>query len=70
MAFDVPRPSRVVINLYDVRGRMVEALADGAAEPGRYSLTLGERGDLPSGVYFLKMQAEGFSQTQKVVVVK
>jgi hypothetical protein len=70
LAFDVPRPSRVVINLFDVRGRVVEELADQVAEPGRYSLILGQNSNLPSGVYFLKMQAGDFRETQKVVVIK
>jgi hypothetical protein len=70
LAFDVPRTSRVLINLYDVRGRVVETLADSMAEPGRYSVTLGEGVDLPSGVYFVKMSADGFSQSSKVIVIK
>jgi hypothetical protein len=70
LSFDVPRTSRVAVSLYDVRGRVVKELADLVAEPGRYSLTLGEENDLPSGVYFLKMRAEDFSKTRKVVIVK
>jgi hypothetical protein len=70
LAFDVPRTSRVVINLYDVRGRVLETLSDSVVEPGRYSMTLGENADLPSGVYFLKMRAGGFTETQKAVVIK
>jgi hypothetical protein len=70
LAFDVPRTSRVVIDLYDVRGRVVETLADLSAEPGRYSVSVGEKTDLPSGVYFVKMRAGDFIKTQKAVVIK
>jgi hypothetical protein len=70
LSFDVPRASRVVIDLFDVRGRLVEHLADSVAKPGRYAVTMGEQGGLPSGVYFLSMRAEGFSKTEKVVVIK
>jgi hypothetical protein len=70
VSFDVPRTSRVVIDLFDVRGRVVETLADSVTKPGRYAMNIGEGGDLPSGVYFLRMRAEGFSQTRKVIVVK
>jgi hypothetical protein len=70
LAFDVPRTSRVVIDLFDVRGRVVEPLADSVTGPGRYALNIGENGNLPPGVYFLKMQAEDFSKTQKIVVIK
>jgi hypothetical protein len=70
VAFDIPRPSWVVIELYDVRGRVVERLADSAFKPGRYSLAMGGGRELASGMYFLRMQADGFSDTQKVVVLK
>jgi hypothetical protein len=70
LAFDVPRTSRVVIDLFDVRGRVVETLADSVTKPGRYALTVGEGSGLPPGVYFLSMRAGSFSETRKVVVVK
>jgi hypothetical protein len=70
LAFEVPRTSRVVIDLFDVRGRLVETLADSVTEPGRYTIAVGKGSGLPPGVYFLSMRAESFSKTQKVVVIK
>jgi hypothetical protein len=70
ISFDVPRTSRVVVELFDVRGRVVETLADSVAKPGRYAISIGGNDPLPPGVYFLKMQAEGFSRTQKAVIIR
>jgi len=70
VSFDVPRTSHVVIDLFDVRGRIVETLADSITQPGRYALTMGESRELPSGVYFLRMRAEEFTRTRKVIIVK
>ncbi|MGD8627455.1 MAG: C25 family cysteine peptidase [bacterium] len=70
VAFDVPRPSRVKISLYDVNGRVVDTIADSVYEPGQYSINLDYGPRLASGIYFISMQAEGFSRSNKVVVVR
>jgi hypothetical protein len=70
VSFDVPRTSRVTVLLYDVRGRVVDTIADSIFEPGRYSLALDYGGGLASGMYFVRMRAEGFNQTQKLIVLR
>ena len=70
VAFDVPRPSRVKIALYDVAGRVVDTITDSVYEPGRHSINLDYGPRLASGLYFISMQAEGFSRSNKVVVVR
>ena len=67
VAFDVPYASRVTIKVYDIRGRELDAVADGTFPPGSHSV----RWELPEGhspgVYFISMGTPGFSQTRKVV---
>jgi len=70
VAFDVPRPARVKIALYDVTGRVVDTIADSIYEPGHHSVNLDYGPELASGIYFMSMQAEGFNQSNKVVVVR
>ncbi len=70
VAFDVPRASRVKIALYDVTGRVVDTITDSLYEPGRHSVSLDYGQELASGIYFMSMQAGGFSQSNKVVVVR
>jgi hypothetical protein len=69
VAFDVPRSSRVMIHVYDVRGRIVDTIADSMFGPGRYSVALDYGRSVVSGVYFVRMRAEGFSQTKKLIVL-
>ncbi|MFH1312069.1 MAG: C25 family cysteine peptidase [Candidatus Eisenbacteria bacterium] len=68
--FDVPRSSRVSIELFDVTGRSVDTLADSVFEPGRYSRTVDYGASLAPGVYFLSMRSAGFAATNKVIVLR
>jgi hypothetical protein len=57
------------VRVYDVRGRIVEALFDGIqAEPEQSIVWKAER--LVSGVYFLHYESEGMVATKKVTLLK
>lgn len=64
----------VRITLYDVSGRVVNTLEPGCDRPGRYVVSWdgtnarGER--VASGVYFCRLEADGKTETQRVVVLK
>ena len=66
--FAVPERQRVTLRLYDVLGRRVQTLVDGARN-GRQQVRL-HTTDLSSGVYFLRLRAGGSVQTQRVTVVQ
>jgi len=66
--FAVPERQRVTLRLYDALGRRVQTLVDGARN-GRQQVRL-HTTDLSSGVYFLRLQAGGSVQTQRVTVVQ
>jgi hypothetical protein len=68
--FDVPRTARVSIQVFDVTGRTVDTIADSVFGPGRYSRNIDYGKTLGSGVYFMRMQAEEFSRTAKVIILK
>ena len=56
------------LQLYDVLGRQVRTV-DGAVEPGRSTVTVDVSG-LPSGVYVLRLAADGTTRTRRLTVVK
>jgi hypothetical protein len=56
------------LRLYDVLGRQVRTV-DGAVEPGRSTATVDVSG-LPSGVYVLRLSADGTTRTRRLTVVK
>jgi hypothetical protein len=69
LQFTLPRTSHVAIRLYDARGREVTTMVDEELPPGCHTKVFKATG-LPSGVYFCRMQAEGFVQTRKMVLLK
>ncbi|MCE5269710.1 T9SS type A sorting domain-containing protein [bacterium] len=67
-------PATVRLEVFDLRGQRVRLLAQGAHEPGAYTViwdgtATGGR-VLPSGVYFCRLSATGFSATRKLVLLK
>jgi len=75
LEYDVPaNGGRVAIRIYDVAGRLVKSLVDGAQTAGRQTVTWGGRNDrdqaLATGIYFVRMTAPGYEKTRKVLMVK
>jgi|GEM_PF-1528520 len=69
--YSVPKTSLVTIKLYDVLGREIETLVNEEKKPGSYSVQLSAvSSQLSSGVYFYKMEAGGFSETKKLILMK
>lgn len=69
VAFDVPRATRLALELFDVQGQRVRTLADRTFEAGRHTLAL-DTGGLHAGVYFVRMRAGAFSAARRVLVLK
>ncbi len=67
--FDVPFTSNVIITVYDVLGREVTKLIDEKLTSGSYE-TKFDASNLPSGMYFYKLETNGFSETKKMMLVK
>lgn len=59
----------VCIDVYDVLGREVAHLVNGVMSTGSYRMVW-NAGDLPSGIYFCRMQAGDFNQIQKILLLK
>jgi hypothetical protein len=69
ISYDIPIQGRVSVNIYNILGQEVATVADGVVNPGTYSVVWDAK-DLPSGIYFVQMEAGGFQKTQKVVLLK
>lgn len=67
--YDVPTTSIVSLTVYDLLGRKVETLINQRQSPGKYGVRF-DASRLASGVYFYRLQAGGFSQTKKLMLVK
>ncbi len=68
IAFAVPHASRVSIKVFNLLGVEVATLVDQHFAAGRYQ-TAWHAGNAESGLYFYRMQAEGFAQVRKLLLI-
>ena len=67
--YSLPRTSLVNLVVYDALGREVQNLVNEKQAPGTYEAVFNASA-IPSGVYFYRLTAEGFSETRKMVVIR
>jgi hypothetical protein len=57
------------VQIYDINGRLVETLADEVLELGQHTVQWNATA-FSSGVYFVRMASEAFSESQKILLLK
>ncbi|MCX6173306.1 MAG: S8 family peptidase [Ignavibacteriales bacterium] len=63
--------SKVSLKVYDLLGREVATLVNEERLPGSYNSQFSiQNSQLPSGVYFYRLQAGDFSETKKMILIK
>ncbi len=67
--FDIPKSSFVSLKIYDVTGREVATLINDILNAGIYNVDW-NGSSYSSGVYFYKLEVNGFSDTKKMILVK
>jgi hypothetical protein len=67
--FDLPRRSHVRLSVHDVQGRELARLADDVREAGAYRIAL-DGAQLPAGLCFIRMRADGVDRTVRAVILK
>jgi M6 family metalloprotease-like protein len=67
--FELPHDGHVRLVVYDVLGREVATLVDEVTKAGRYDVAFNAT-NLASGVYFYQLQAGGFNDVKKLVVLR
>lgn len=73
--FDVPRAGEVTLAIHDLRGRLVQTIAQGSLDSGRHQASwdgLDARGNaMPSGLYLVRlMTADGDVRTMKMTLAR
>ena len=73
IAFDLPAAGFVRAALYDVSGRLVRVLAEEPLPAGKHARAWDRRDRsgrlVPSGIYFLRLEAGAHRSHQKIVVI-
>ena len=67
--FQLPQKSWVTLVVFDITGRKVAVLVDGAKQPGVYSVQW-NASSVPSGVYFYRIKTNGFEATKKLLLLR
>ena len=67
--FDLPERGLVKLEVFDLLGRRVATLVDDVLQAGRQTVEFDAHG-LSSGVYLYKIEANGFAQARRMVLVR
>ncbi len=67
--YSVPFASRLSLTVFNLVGEKICVLEEGVKQPGNYRVTF-NASDLPSGVYFCRLEGGGFSRTIKMLLSK
>jgi hypothetical protein len=69
IGYDLPKSGRVVLKVYDILGREVRTLVNEEQPAGRYSVRF-DAADLPSGVYFYRLEAGDLVASKRLIIIK
>jgi hypothetical protein len=67
--YTLPEAGFVRLQVYDICGRAIAILAEGIKPAGRHRVTWDAR-DMPSGLYFARLQTGEFTETRKITLLK
>ncbi len=67
--YSIPEDTHVTIDLCTIQGRHVRTLVSEDQSAGPHAVTWSAH-DLPSGIYFYKLEAGGLSQTKRLLLLK
>lgn len=69
ISFSIEKSSFVNLSVYDLLGKKVATLVDENKSTGSFVVNFGAS-QLSAGVYFYKLQSDGFSETKKMILTK
>lgn len=69
IAFSLPASANVRLEVYNMIGQKVATLVNGKLAAGSHTISWNAQ-DVPSGIYFYKLETADFSQIRKMVLMK
>ena len=69
LSYGLPEQGLLKINVFEVTGRLVTTLINQEQTAGRYNVTW-HASDYPSGLYMIRIEAGGFINTKKVMLIR
>jgi len=72
--YSLKKSSNVILKVYDISGKEIATLANGFKNAGEYTVSFPggniTQGQIPSGVYFYRLSADGFTEVKKMILIK
>jgi sugar lactone lactonase YvrE len=69
ISYNITEPAQVMIDIFDALGRKVESISDGVRPAGDHHVTWSAN-DQPSGIYYYTININGYSETEKMTLIK
>ena len=69
MTLTIPEAGNVNVQVYNLHGQIVSTLLSGYKPANTYSLVW-DASNVPSGMYFVKAEVGGVTETQKLMFIK
>jgi hypothetical protein len=69
ISYALPISSNVKISVYNAIGETVQILENGFREAGNYTVSF-NASNIPTGIYFYRIEAGTFSQVRKMMLLK
>lgn len=74
ISYDVPKSSFVKVDIYNALGQHIKTLVNSGQNPGHYEITWNGTDDsgkfMGTGLYFCRMEGEGFQKSIKLALLK
>jgi len=67
--FNIPKRDNVTLKVYDLLGKEVATLVNEKLQAGTYEVKF-DGSNLPSGIYFYKLESESFRETKRMILIK
>ena len=67
--FNLPHAGNVRLTVYDALGKEIKLLVNENLQAGIYETDF-DAANIPSGVYFYRIESAGYTETKKMVLVK
>jgi choice-of-anchor B domain-containing protein len=69
IGYNLPKASYVSLKVYDAVGKQVGLLADEFEQAGNHTISY-DAARLASGIYYYRLEAEGYAETKKMILLK
>ena len=69
LTYELSQADKITLTIYDIQGNLIKTLFQGIQQPGQHQIAW-DASEVASGIYFCRLSAPNFQQTQKMVLIR